>query len=251
IPLSVIFEDEWLLVVDKPAGMVVHPARGNWSGTLVNALLHRGTHLAATSSPARPGIVHRLDQFTSGVIVCAKSDEAYARLGPQFEYRRVQKEYLAITEGQPELDEDEIDLPLGVDPANREKVAVRLIGGRRSITRYHVIERLGGHAFVRVEPKTGRTHQIRVHLLSIRCPVLCDRLYSSRSKLLPADLGLPGDEPLLARQALHAHRLSLEHPRTGERMTFEAQMPGDMARTLEALRRQAEGWSAEQGAGSG
>lgn len=236
IPLDVLYEDDFLLVVNKPAGMVVHPARGNWSGTLVHALLHHCSRLPAADDPSRPGIVHRLDQFTSGVLVCAKNDAAYARLGPQFESRSVEKEYLALTDGEPEFDEDEIDLPLGMDPHDREKVAVRLLGGRKALTRFHVLERLGGFAFLRVEPRTGRTHQIRVHLLSARCPVLCDASYSRRSRLTRADLGLPGEEILLERQALHARRLSLRHPKTEELMTFEAPLPGDMERTLDALR---------------
>ncbi|MDA0840420.1 MAG: RluA family pseudouridine synthase [Planctomycetota bacterium] len=205
IPLEILHEDAHLIVVNKPAGMVVHPARGNWSGTLSNALLHHcGTLSNANGDPGRPGVVHRLDQYTSGVIVSAKSDEAYYKLGQQFEHRTTQKEYLAITDGEPESNEGEIDLPLGPDSQNRLLHAVRLIGGRRAITHYEVQERLGGYAFIHVRPKTGRTHQIRVHLRSIGCPCLADFAYSERSEIRASDLGLEGDSILIKRQALHA-----------------------------------------------
>jgi 23S rRNA pseudouridine1911/1915/1917 synthase len=238
IPLEILHEDAHLIVVNKPAGMVVHPARGNWSGTLVNALLDHCDNLSsANEDPGRPGVVHRLDQYTSGVIVCAKSDEAYYRLGQQFEHRTTQKEYLAITDGEPESDEGEIDLPLGPDPHNRLLHAVRLIGGRRAITHYEVRERFGGFAFVHVRPKTGRTHQIRVHLRSLGCPCLADFAYSDRKEFRSSDLGLTGDPILIDRQALHAFRLSIDHPASEERVTFEAPLPCDMQRTLDALRR--------------
>jgi 23S rRNA pseudouridine1911/1915/1917 synthase len=237
IPLEILHEDKHLIVVNKSAGMVVHPARGNWSGTLANALLHHCDTLStANEDPGRPGVVHRLDQYTSGVIVCAKSDEAYCKLGQQFEHRTTQKEYLAITDGEPEPDEGEIDLPLGPDPQNRLLQAVRLIGGRRAITHYEVRERFNGYAFVHVRPKTGRTHQIRVHLRSIGCPCLADFAYSERSEIRSSDLGLEGDTLLIGRQALHAFRLSVDHPVSEERLTFEAPLPEDMQRTLAALR---------------
>ncbi|MDP6355673.1 MAG: RluA family pseudouridine synthase [Planctomycetota bacterium] len=237
IPLDILHEDAHLVVVNKPAGMVVHPARGNWSGTLVNALLHHCEALSsANEDPGRPGVVHRLDQYTSGVIVCAKSDEAYYKLGQQFEHRTTEKEYLTITDGEPESNEGEIDLPLGTDPQNRLLQAVRLIGGRRAITHYEVRERFGGYAFLRIRPKTGRTHQIRVHLRSMGCPCLADSAYSERKEFWPSDLGLEGESALIERQALHAFRLSIDHPATAERVTFEAPLPDDMQKALEALR---------------
>ena len=236
IPLNVLYEDEQMAAVNKPPGMVVHPARGNWTGTLVNALLHHCSSLSATSDPGRPGIVHRLDQYTSGVIVCAKTDEAFYRLGSQFELRTTRKEYLAITDGEPESDRGEIDSPLGADPRDRLKVAVRLMGGKRALTHYVVEERFGGHAFVHLRPRTGRTHQLRVHLASVGCPVLADALYSDRSEFSPSDAGQDGDEPVLTRQALHAWRLTLDHPRSGKSMSFEAPLPDDMAEVLRVLR---------------
>jgi 23S rRNA pseudouridine1911/1915/1917 synthase len=236
IPLDVLYEDEHLVVVNKPAGMVVHPARGNWSGTLVNALVHHCAELSATDDPARPGVVHRLDRDTSGVIIAAKTDEAYYKLGEQFACRTTRKEYLAITDGEPGADSGEMDFPLGPDPKDRLKIAVRLLGGKRAITHYKVQERFGGYALVLLQPRTGRTHQIRVHLQASGCPVLADPLYSDRSELRPQDLGLPEGEPLLSRQALHALRLTLNHPASGEPMTFEAPLPADMERALAALR---------------
>jgi len=180
--------------------------------------------------------VHRLDRDTSGVFVAAKSDEAYHRLGTQFEHRTTRKEYVAITDGEPEQDRGEIDLPLGPDPKDRLRIAVQLLGGKRSSTYFEVQERLGGYALVHLQPRTGRTHQIRVHLRSSGCPVLADPLYSERTELLPQDLGRPEGESLLSRQALHARRLAFEHPTKGELMTFEAPLPEDMERTLVALR---------------
>ena len=236
LPLDVLYEDGDLIVVNKPPGMVVHPARGNWTGTLVNALMHHCRKLSPTDDPSRPGVVHRLDRDTSGVIVAAKSDQAYHRLGTQFEHRTTRKEYLAITDGEPEQDQGEIDLPLGPDPRDRLKVAVRLLGGKRSITYFEVRERLGGYALVHLRPRTGRTHQIRVHLQASGCPVLADSLYSEHTELLPQQLGRPEGEPLLSRQALHAYRLAFEHPTKGELMTFEAPLPEDLERTLAALR---------------
>jgi 23S rRNA pseudouridine1911/1915/1917 synthase len=236
IPLTILYEDEHLLVVDKPAGMVVHPARGNWTGTLVNALLNYTGQLSTYGDQSRPGIVHRLDQYTSGVLLCARTDEAFQRIGAQFESRTVEKEYLALTDGEPALDADIIDLPLGVDPHDREKVAVRLHSGQKAVTQYEVLERLRGFAYLRIRPKTGRTHQIRVHLQSLGCPVLCDAAYGRRTRLLPENLGLPGDHPLLDRQALHAARLTLRHPASGNLVTFAAPLPEDIQRSLAALR---------------
>jgi 23S rRNA pseudouridine1911/1915/1917 synthase len=243
IPLTFLHVDEALAVVDKPAGMVVHPAKGNWQGTLAGALkwhLERDGSggLSSAGGPTRPGIVHRLDRDTSGVIAVARSEAAHHALARQFERRTVAKTYLAITQGQPRFDADEIDLPIGIHPYQREKMAVRKDHptSREAVTRYEVVERFRTAALVKVTPRTGRTHQIRVHLAAVGAPVLCDGLYSGRTVIEPAWLGLPPGSLLLERQALHAARLELDHPITGERLAFEAPLPADMERTLAALR---------------
>ena len=246
IPLEFLHRDEWLAVVNKPAAMVVHPAKGNWKGTLAGALKWHLEHggdegavgLSTAGGPTRPGIVHRLDRDTSGVIVVARTEESHHALAKQFENRTVEKTYLAITQGAPQLDRDEIDLPIGIHPYQREKMAVRRdhSTSRSAITRYEVVERFRAGALVKVMPKTGRTHQIRVHLAAIGCPVLCDGLYSGRTVIEPTFLGLPSGPPLIERQALHAASLTITHPATRERMRFDAPLPADMGRVLEALR---------------
>jgi len=242
IPLVFLHVDQWLAAVDKPPGMVVHPAKGNWKGTLAGALkwhLERdGVGLSTTGGAARPGIVHRLDRDTSGVIVVARTEEAHHALARQFERRTAAKTYLAITQGAPRFDRDEIDLPIGIHPYQREKMAVRRdhSTSRHAVSRYEVLERFGVAALVRVTPQTGRTHQIRVHLAAIGCPVLCDGLYSGRTLIEPAFLRLPPGPPLLARQALHAASLAIDHPASGERLALAAALPADMAGLLEALR---------------
>ncbi len=245
IPLAFIHVDEWLAVVDKPAGMVVHPAKGNWKGTLAGALkwhLERGgdagAGLSTAGGPTRPGIVHRLDRDTSGVIVVARTEEVHHALARQFERRTVEKTYLALTQGAPQFDRDEISLPIGIHPYQREKMAVRRDHptSRDAVTRFEVLERFRGGALVKVMPKTGRTHQIRVHLAAIGCPVLGDGLYSGRPLIEPAFLGLPAGPPLLARQALHAASLALDHPASAARLTFSAPLPADMEAMLAAFR---------------
>ncbi len=242
IPLTFLHVDEWLAVVDKPAGMVVHPAKGNWKGTLAGALkwhLERaGGGLSTAGGPTRPGIVHRLDRDTSGVIVVARTEQAHQSLAGQFERRTTAKTYLAITQGVPRLDRDEIDLPIGIHPYQREKMAVRRehATSREAVTRYEVLERFRAAALVRVTPRTGRTHQIRVHLAAIGCPVLGDGLYSGRTLIEPGWLGMPPGPPLLGRQALHASSLAIDHPASGERLTFSAPLPADLERMLAALR---------------
>ncbi|MCI0334311.1 MAG: RluA family pseudouridine synthase [Planctomycetes bacterium] len=252
IPLTILHEDDAIIVVDKPAGMIVHPAKGHWEGTLASALAHHFGALSGRGGPTRPGIVHRLDRDTSGVIVVAKNDQTHDALATQFKSRRVNKEYLAIVVGTPNVDRDVIDEPIGNHPTHREKKAIRREdpNARAAVTAYEVIERFAGYALVRAQPKTGRTHQIRLHLAHIGCPVLCDRLYGGRARiteleLIPRDkIGqdtsqreLPIEQPLLERQALHAHRLAISHPITGKRMQFEAPLPADIERTLAALRR--------------
>jgi 23S rRNA pseudouridine1911/1915/1917 synthase len=240
IPLDVLYEDDYFVVINKASGMIVHPARGNWGGTLANALAFRFQQLSGLNGPERPGIVHRLDRDTTGVIVVAKSDMAHAQIARQWENRRVRKEYFALVEGTPQCDADQINRPIGRHPKVREKMAVDVARGKEAFTTYEITERFKGFAAVTARPKTGRTHQIRVHLASVGLRVLADSMYSSRSKFTLADItGRPedADTVLLERQALHARRLSLWHPITGKQMTFEAPVPEDMQQTLRYLQR--------------
>ena len=241
IPIAVLYEDEDLIAVDKVPGILVHPARGNPHGTLVNAVAYHAEHLSKVGGPWRPGVVHRLDRDTSGVILFAKNDTAHMRLARQWEDRTVEKEYLAVVEGVPDLDADVIEQPLGKDRHVREKYAVRHDGkGRHASSYYEVVEAFDGFALVRVHPKTGRTHQIRVHMAHIGHRVVADRQYGSRDRVMLQELArgrADHDETVLARQALHAASLTLRHPRTGKELHLAAPLPADMARLLEALRR--------------
>ncbi|MCC6491433.1 MAG: RluA family pseudouridine synthase [Pirellulales bacterium] len=253
-PIDVLYEDEAIVVVNKPPGMVVHPAKGHWAGTLAGALVYRFEHLSGVGGAVRPGIVHRLDRDTSGVIVAAKTDAAHAALAEQFHNRAVTKEYLAIVAGRPDRDADRVVEPIGPHPTHREKMALRgdHPESRAAETFFEVVERFPGFALVRAAPKTGRTHQIRLHLVHLRCPVLCDKQYGSRSRITVGEVraitrhkdlapGLAGDAVLLDRQALHAHRLSVVHPTSGERVTFEAPLAADMGQMLAVLRQTAGG----------
>jgi 23S rRNA pseudouridine1911/1915/1917 synthase len=242
IPIRVVYEDEGFVVVDKPPGMVVHPARGNWSGTLVNALQFHFDQLSSVSGEERPGIIHRLDRDTTGLIVIGKEDQAHRHLARQFEDRLIDKEYRAIVYGVPSRDRDYVERPIGRHPTHREKMAIRLPedGGRLAKTFYEVVERFDGFAHVRCKIETGRTHQIRVHLTHIGHPVVADKLYSGRDRLTLGDLAGPAapdaDLVLIERQALHAHRLRFTHPKTAADVELTAPLPDDMTRTLEALR---------------
>ena len=248
IPLSILYEDEHFIVIDKPPAMVVHPAKGHWSGTLTSALAYHFGQLSDVGGATRPGIVHRLDRDTSGVIVVAKTNPVHLALSAQFESRDVQKEYFAIVLGKVQMDRDVIRAPIGPHPYQRDKMAVREghPQSRDAETWFEVIERFEGYTVVKLMPKTGRTHQIRVHLGYIGTPVLCDRQYAGHAQVTRGQLARrlarrdppqPGDdEVLLERQALHARRLELNHPITGERMTFESPLPADIARAWEALK---------------
>lgn len=242
IPLTIAYEDEALVVVDKPPGLVTHPAKGNWSGTLVNALQFHFDKLSTVGGAHRPGIVHRLDRDTSGLLIVAKDDRAHAALAKQFEERSIRKEYLAIVSGVPSRDGDYIERLIGPHPTHREKMAIRLPedGGKEAVTFYETVERFQAHALVRCHPRTGRTHQIRVHLTHIGHPILADKLYAGRDRFTLGDLDGPtapdADRVLIGRQALHAHSLRLSHPLTGEPMHLTAALPDDMAALLEALR---------------
>jgi 23S rRNA pseudouridine1911/1915/1917 synthase len=242
IPLQVVYEDEALTVVNKPPGMVVHPAKGHWTGTLVNALQFHYDTLSTVAGENRPGIVHRLDRDTTGLLLVAKDDLAHRNLAKQFEERTVRKEYLALVSGVPQRDSDYIERTIGFHPTNREKMAIRLPedGGKEAVTFYEVLERFDGFAYVRCKPRTGRTHQIRVHLAHIGHPIVADKAYSGRDRLTLGDLlGRNTDDPdqvLIERQALHAHNLFLRHPLSGQELELNAPLPEDMARVLSALR---------------
>jgi 23S rRNA pseudouridine1911/1915/1917 synthase len=240
IPLEILYEDESIAAINKPPGMVVHPAKGHWTGTLAAALQFHFDKLSAAGGAARPGIVHRLDRDTSGVIVVAKTDRAHLALSAQFEARTVEKEYFAVTAGVPSRDRDLIDLPVGAHPYQRDKMAIRRehATSRTAQTFYEVLERFDGFAALVARPKTGRTHQIRLHLASIGCAVLCDRLYGGRAVLTRGELSRdPSDAmPVLERQALHARRLAIRHPMTQEPLEFVAPLPRDLDAVLSALR---------------
>ncbi|MBX3416719.1 MAG: RluA family pseudouridine synthase [Pirellulaceae bacterium] len=240
IPLDVVFEDEHMVAINKPPGMVVHPAKGHWAGTLAAALAFHFKSLSEIGGPTRPGIVHRLDRDTSGLILVAKHDVAHAALTEQFEHRRIVKEYVAIVSPSPDRDRDVIDKPIGVHPYQREKMAIREghPTSRPAVTAYEVQERVGGFAWLKLFPKTGRTHQIRVHLASIGTPVLADKLYSGRSRFLRGELTRDetDDMVLLGRQALHAHRLQLIHPVSREPLEFFAPIPADLQNTFDAIK---------------
>ncbi len=241
IPLTIPYEDSSIIVVDKPSGMVVHPAYGNPSGTLVNALLYHCKDLAGINGVLRPGIVHRLDKDTSGVMVVAKDDEAYHHLAKQFKNRTVKKMYWAIVYGKVTSDEGLIDSDIGRHPSERKRMSTRTRRGRPAVTRWKKIEEFDGATLLEIFPQTGRTHQIRVHLSSIGHPILGDPLYGRK--------GRPGaiHDPVLRqcvkrlnRQALHAQRLEFTHPQTGETVRFASPMPRDMEEVLEWLRSKTE-----------
>ena len=223
IPLNIVHEDDSLIVIDKPPGMVVHPAPGHSGGTLVNALLYHCKDLAGIGGVERPGIVHRLDKDTSGLIVAAKTEACMQSLTRQFKERGIQKVYLALAKGAFAPHEGSIDAPIGRHKTHRKKMSVRAPTRREAMTRYEVIRQCDGFAYVRLYPKTGRTHQLRVHLASIGHPILGDRLYGGT-------LG-PG-LPQMSRQALHAHRLELTHPATGDLLQLESPLPPDMKAAL-------------------
>ncbi len=243
IPLEVLYEDEFLAIVNKPPDMVVHPARGHWSGTLVNAILYQFDDLSDVNGAHRTGIVHRLDRDTSGAILIAKEEQTHRELSLQFEMRKVFKEYHALTQGVLDRDSDYIEARITRHPHDRVKMTVTADEdeGRDACSYYEVIERFRGYSYVRVHPRTGRTHQIRVHLASVGCPVVADKVYSSRDSLKLSDL-VPGtppleDELILTRQALHAHRLRFTHPRLKRVIEAEAPLPEEFLRALNALRK--------------
>jgi 23S rRNA pseudouridine1911/1915/1917 synthase len=232
MPLDVLFEDEHLIVLNKPAGLTVHPAPGNKDGTLVNGLLHHCPDLPGIGGELRPGIVHRLDKDTTGCIVVAKSQEALVKLQVQIQKRIASREYLAVVHGQPPAESGTIVGAIGRHPADRKKYAVVPDdSGRHACTHWRLIERLGDYALLRFKLDTGRTHQIRVHCAHIGHPIVGDPVYS-RARKLPV---------LLPGQALHAVQLGLDHPISGERVVCEAPLPQPFEKLLGVLRRRSQG----------
>ncbi len=239
IPLDVLYEDDDLIILNKPPDLIVHPARGNKHGTLVNALAHYSERLSSGLGEFRPGIVHRLDRNTTGVMVVTKHDIAQWKVAKQFELRQVEKSYLAIVHGTPELTADRIDAPLGVHPKIREKYAIRPETGKEAVTFYEVIEAFRGFSLVHCKPRTGRTHQIRVHLSHLKHPIVADDMYGGKL-VYPwqlADAEPAVEEPVISRCALHAWTLEFTHPTTEQRVRFEAPLPADMQTALDLLRR--------------
>jgi 23S rRNA pseudouridine1911/1915/1917 synthase len=228
IPLDILFEDEALIVLNKPAGMVVHPAPGHNFGTLVNAILHHCPRLGGIGGELRPGIVHRLDKNTSGVILVAKTDTALASLSAQFKQRKIHKEYLAVVRGRPTPPNGVIETMIGRHATDRKKMTAQPRKGRLAITRYETIEAFEECSLVRLFPETGRTHQIRVHLAHLHHPVIGDRQYGWR----------PEREQTIevVRQMLHARKISFSHPGTGKKIEARAPLPDDMERLLNYLR---------------
>lgn len=230
IPLDIVYEDDDVLVVNKPAGMVVHPAPGNYTGTLVNALMHHcGDDLSSINGVIRPGIVHRIDKDTSGLLMVAKNDRAHASLSQQLADHSLTRKYRAIVYSNIKEDDGTIDKPIGRDPSNRLRNAVTDINSKNAVTHYRVIERFGNYTLIEAQLETGRTHQIRVHMSYIKHPLLGDELYGPTKSKNAAKLGAK-------RQMLHAGVLGFVHPSTGEYMEFDSPLPEDFEKVLEKLR---------------
>jgi 23S rRNA pseudouridine1911/1915/1917 synthase len=228
IPLDIIFENADLMIVNKPAGMVVHPASGHLFGTLVHAALNYAPDMEGVGGEHRPGVVHRLDKDTSGLILLAKNDKAHRFLQDQFRKRSVHKTYYALTDGFPPTPTGRVEAPIGRDPSHRKKMAIVPISrGRESVTEYKVIEKFDQHALIAAYPHTGRTHQIRLHLAFLGCPIVGDRIYGHRKQLLDAD-----------RQMLHAYQIEFILPGDSTPQIFQAPIPEDMNQLLRELRHQ-------------
>jgi len=241
IPLDILYEDDHIIVLNKQAGIICHPARPSQTGTLANALAWHSQQLSDGSDPARPGIVHRLDKNTTGVMIAAKTNEAHFRLGWQFERRTIEKVYLAVVHKVLELDEDIINAPLAKHPVIKDKY---LVPGSRyynqvtkeAITRYRVIERFSGYTFMELRPKTGRTHQLRVHMSYIGHPIVGDVTYGGRIVTERDIAGSGSDQPVITRQALHAWKIKFMHPISEKMVEFEAPLPDDFRKLLDLLR---------------
>jgi 23S rRNA pseudouridine1911/1915/1917 synthase len=234
IPIDVVYEDDDLIVVNKPAGMVIHPAAGAASGTLANALAYHFQQLSTAGGMVRPGIVHRLDKGTSGLLVVAKTESAHESLADQFRAREVFKSYVALVHGQLEKDAGEIDQPIARDPRHRTRMAV-VRGGRPSLSIYRVRQRFDRFTLLNVELKTGRTHQIRVHLSWIKHPVVGDKVYGEGRDNTVTEPKLRAVVGKLGRQFLHAERLGFHHPRTHEKLAFESPLSTDLQTVIDVL----------------
>ena len=227
IDIDILHADDHIIVVNKAAGMVVHPAPGHTSGTLVNALLYHFPDQLEIGGHVRPGIVHRLDKETSGCLVIARTDSAHQHLSAQFKSREVQKNYLALVVGNPAQEHGRIELPIGRHPIHRKQMCVHAPYSRRAETHWQVSERYGSHTLLTLDLKTGRTHQIRVHLAAIGHPVLGDKVYGRKQAQKPVQMKNGTKRPI-QRQMLHAWKLGVRHPRSGANMTFSAPLPADM-----------------------
>jgi 23S rRNA pseudouridine1911/1915/1917 synthase len=239
LDLDIIFEDPDLLVVNKPAGLVVHPAAGHATGTLVHGILYHCPDLEGIGGEKRPGIVHRLDKDTSGILIVAKNSRAHHDLSRQFKSRSIHKHYLALVAGSPKSDKGSIDLPVGRHPVDRKKMSTRSKRGRDALTIWHVRERFRGTTLLDIEIKTGRTHQIRVHCQAAGFPIVGDPVYGRKRALNQMVAGYPALQVVLKmidRQMLHAHAIGFSHPADGRALSFEAPLPEDMAGLVEQLR---------------
>ena len=232
MPLKVVHEDRWLVVIDKPAGLVVHPAPGHEAGTLVNALLAHCQDLRGIGGELRPGIVHRIDKDTSGLLVVAKDDATMNALAAEFKAHTIERVYEALAAGTPPAASGRIDTFYGRDPHDRKKFSSRVRAGKRAVTNWAVAERFPGAARIEARLETGRTHQVRVHLAALGCPLLGDKTYGRP----PRDPQLRAIAEALGRQALHARLLGFVHPATGKKLSFESAPPPDMQAALAALR---------------
>jgi len=243
IPVEIIYEDDHLIAINKQAGIICHPARGDQTGTLCNALAYYASSLSHGDDPFRPGIVHRLDKNTTGVMLIAKTDEAHWRLALQFERRTTQKTYIAIVHGNPHLDGDMIAAPIGVHPVVREKFAVmvrenKIDLARNAVTNYEILERYRGYALVKLSPKTGRTHQLRVHMSYIGHPIIGDTMYGGK---VVSEFDLTGQgsvAPIFVHQALHAWKIRFKHPILEQDMELEAPFPPPFKQAVTLLRSQ-------------
>lgn len=234
IPVNIVYEDEQIIVVDKPAGLVVHPAAGNQGGTLANALAYHFQQLSTTGGPARPGIVHRLDKDTSGLLVVAKTEAAHDNLASQFRARQVFKSYLALVHGSLVADSGRIEQPIARDPANRMRMAV-VPGGRQALSLYKVRQRFHRFTLLDVELKTGRTHQIRVHLAWLKHPVVGDEVYGGGRDKTVVNVKVRAGIRKLHRQFLHAEQLAFDHPLTNDRLRFHSPLPVELKDLLELV----------------